>query len=175
MKLVTGEKQWYAIYTRARAEKKVHTSLLKEGFEAYLPLIKRLRQWSDRKKLVEEPLFRSYIFVRVDEKNLYNALNVFGALKYIKFENKAVPIPDKQIEAIRIYLEDPEPDEDSDEALSAGQLVRVKSGPMEGLIGKLVSYKNKFRLIIMIDAIGQVIRLNIPRSRVELVKESEQK
>ncbi len=160
-------KKWYAIYTRSKAEKRVFESLSRNGFQAFLPTIKRLRQWSDRKKMVEEPLFRSYVFIHIEEKNLYNALNVFGALKFVAFERKAVAIPERQIEAIKHYLEDPEDENDAGVEFSKGQLVRVKSGAMEGLIGTLINIKNKHRLEVMIDAIGQVIRLNIARSRVE--------
>lgn len=159
-------KKWYAIYTRAKAEKRVFESLSRNDFQAFLPMIKRMRQWSDRKKMVDEPLFRSYVFIFIEEKNLYNALDVFGALKFVSFERKAVAIPERQIEAIKHFLEDPEEDDENVE-YTKGQMVRVKSGAMEGLIGTLITIKNKHRLEVMIDAIGQVIRLNIARSRVE--------
>ena len=166
---VTKEKQWFALYTRARAEKKVYDELVRIGVTAFLPLIKKVRQWSDRKKIIDAPLFSSYIFVYVDVNDYYNALNVFGALKYITFEGKAVPIPEKQIIAIKRYLDDPLPDGESESELEPGQLVIIKSGPMEGLIGHLVRYRNKFRLMVKIEAVGQTISLNIPRSKVEAI------
>ena len=70
------EKKWYALYTRSRSEKKVLIELQYAQIEAYLPLVTRLKMWSDRKKKVEEPLFRSYIFVYIDEREYFTALNV---------------------------------------------------------------------------------------------------
>lgn len=165
-----NEKKWYALYTRARSEKKVLLELNYAGIDAYLPLITHVRQWSDRKKKVEEPLFRSYIFVHIQEDEFYKTLNLPGAIRFISFENKAVAIPEKQIEAIRYFVNDPEGLSENNQLLPEGQLVKVKSGPMEGLIGRLIRYKNKFRLLVLIEAIGQTITLNIPRSRVDVVK-----
>ncbi|MBV5337002.1 MAG: hypothetical protein J0653_03205, partial [Deltaproteobacteria bacterium] len=82
---------------------------------------------------------------------------------------KAVPIPDNQIIAIRNYLDDFEEVPEEGAILEAGQLVKIKSGPMEGLIGKMIRYRNRHRLIIQIDAIGQNISLSVPRSKVEVV------
>ncbi len=164
-----SEARWFALYTRSRNEKKVHLELQKAGIDAYLPMVSRLRQWSDRKKMVEEPLFRSYIFVHITEAEYFTALNVHGAVRFITFSGKAVPIPENQIMAIRNYLDDFEEVPEEGAILEAGQLVKIKSGPMEGLIGKLIHYRNRHRLIIQIDAIGQNISLSVPRSKVEVV------
>ncbi|MDP3461364.1 MAG: UpxY family transcription antiterminator [Bacteroidales bacterium] len=166
---------WYAIYTRSKAEKKVLAEFVHSGIEAYLPLVLRLRQWSDRKKLVEEPLFRSYIFVHITEKEYFKVLNTQGVLKFISFGRVAVKIPPQQIEAIRYYVSDKESEEDNQDELSEGQLVRVKHGPMEGLIGRLIRMKGKFRLIVQIEAIGKSLTLNIPRTRVEPVSSGKEK
>lgn len=159
--------QWFALYTRSRNEKKVFIELQRSGIEAFLPLISRWRQWSDRKKQLEEPLFRSYIFVYITESEYFKTLNTSGVVRFITFEGKAVPVPENQILAIKQYLQEPEDIPEDEIQLKEGQLVRIKAGPMEGLIGKLVKNKNKYRLIIQIDAIGQNISLNIPRARVE--------
>jgi transcription antitermination factor NusG len=168
-----SEKKWFALYTRSRAEKKVLLELEYAGIEAYLPLITRMRKWSDRLKKVEEPLFRSYIFVCIHQNQYFNAVNVPGAMRFVSFESKAVEIPEKQIEAIRYYLSDPESLSSDEQPIAAGQLVRVKRGQMEGLIGRLVRYKNKHRLLVIIEAIGQTITLNIPRTQVEVVNEAK--
>lgn len=169
---MSNDKHWFAVYTRSKGEKKLAIELQYAGIEHYLPMVKRLRQWSDRKKLVEEPLFRSYIFVYINEADYWKVLNTPGAVRFIKFEGKPVEIPPKQITAIKLYIEDPDPDESDLSDLQEGQLVRVKSGPMEGLIGRLIQMRNQFRLVILIEAVGKSIRLNIPRSRVEAVNEN---
>jgi len=86
-------KIWYAVYTRSRTEKQTQELLLRSGIEVYLPLVKNLKQWSDRKKWVEEPLFRSYLFVHISPAEYYDVLNIPGAVRYITFEGKAVAIP----------------------------------------------------------------------------------
>lgn len=169
---MSGDKKWYALYTRSKGEKKLAIELHYADVEYYLPLVKRLRQWSDRKKIIEEPLFRCYIFVHITETDFYKVSNLPGAVRFVKFEGRPAEIPPQQIAAIRLYVEDPESEETENIDLHEGQLVRVKSGPMEGLIGRLVQVRNQFRLIVLIETVGKVIRLNIPRSRVEPINEN---
>lgn len=163
----TERPYWYAVYTRSKAERKVLAEFERLGIDSYLPLVVRVKQWSDRKKKVLEPLFRSYIFVLTHESDHFKVVQTEGVLKIVGFGKKPVRIPDQQIEAIRFYVNEHEQEEEDPENLSIGQLVRVKHGPMEGLIGRLVRQKNKYRLIVMIDAVGRSLTINIPRTRVE--------
>src|SRR5674476_658639 len=96
--------QWYAIYTIANAEKKLFDNLQEKKIECYLPMRKVLKSWSDRKKWVDEPLFRCYIFVKVSYKEFFTALNVAGAVCYVSFGGKAQAIPEDQINNIRTFL-----------------------------------------------------------------------
>jgi transcription antitermination factor NusG len=64
-----SNKKWYVLYTKPRWEKKVDKALLQKGIESYCPLNRVKRKWSDRIKTIEEPLFKSYVFVRVEEKD----------------------------------------------------------------------------------------------------------
>lgn len=164
----TARPYWYAVYTRSKAERKVFAEFERLGVVSYLPMVNRIKQWSDRKKKVLEPLFRSYIFVLIHESDHFKVVQTEGVLKIVGFGRKPVRIPDQQIEAIRFYVNDITHEEEVEpENLNIGQLVRVKHGPMEGLIGRLVRNKNKFRLIVMIDAVGKSLTINIPRTRVE--------
>lgn len=168
MKNKSSDKKWYAIYVRSRSEKKVITELELAEIDAYLPLITRIKQWSDRRKKVEEPLFRSYVFVHVCEQELFKTNSVFGVVKFISFEGKPVVIPDQQILAIKKYLEEVDDTYTGDfSEFTEGQTVRIKQGQMEGLIGRLVSIRNKNRLLIHIEAVGKTIAINISRSAVE--------
>lgn len=163
-------KNWYAIYVRSRSEKKVAIEFEHSGIDAYLPIITRLKQWSDRRKKVEEPLFRSYVFVHISEQEFFKVKSVFGFVKFISFEGKAVIVPEQQIYAIKKYLSETEIANIEDfSEFTEGQIVRVKQGQMEGLIGRLVSIRNKNRLLIHIEAIGKTIAVNIPKSSVEPV------
>ena len=126
------EARWYAAYTKPRNEKKALERLLAAGIETYLPIQRRLKQWSDRKKMVEEPLFRSYIFVRITQKDYYNVLNTYGVVRYVTFEGKAVPIPNNQIDLIKNLLEQNVEIEAVEESLEPGTRVEVKFGSLIG-------------------------------------------
>ncbi|RLD59403.1 MAG: hypothetical protein DRI97_01070 [Bacteroidetes bacterium] len=159
-------KKWYAIYTRSRAEKKIHDMLLKAGFDAYLPLRKVLKQWSDRKKWVEEPLFRSYIFVRISEAEYYDVLNSPGAVRFITFEGKAVAIPPQQIEAIKQFVDTGQILPDVDLELEPGAMVDIIAGPMKGIHGELLEILGKKKVKIEIDGLGQAVYLELPASHI---------
>lgn len=160
-------KKWFAVYVKSRNEKKVLKQLEDIGVESFLPLITRIKQWSDRKKKVDEPLFRSYIFVHITQNEYYNVLHCNGVVKFISFEGKAVPVPENQINAIRSYINDTELHEIDCGELKEGELVRIKSGQMKDLIGRLVKINGKHRVIIDIESVGQSLPINISRSCVE--------
>lgn len=158
--------QWYAVYTRSRAEKQIHKLLLRAGIEAYLPIRKVLKYWSDRKKWVEEPLFRSYIFVHITEAEYFNVLNIPGAVRYITFEGKAVPIPPQQIEAIKQFIDTGEELPEFEQDLSRGDKVDIIAGPMKGIEGAIVDFKGKKKVKIEINGLGRAVYLDLPASHV---------
>ena len=164
---------WHALYVHSRAEKKVYERLVEMGFEAYLPLITKMKQWSDRMKKVEEPLFKSYLFVRSDEKRHFEILSLPGVTRFVSFEHKAVVVPENQIKAVMKYCDDYVEEEKETETieLHEGQLVRITSGELMGLIGRLAPINNKKRLIVYIESVGHYIPINIPRTKVEPVQE----
>ena len=166
-------KIWYALYVKSRTEKKVAEELKAENIEFYLPLEKKLRQWSDRKKWVEEPLFRSYIFVNITPKEYFRVLYLPGAVKYVSFEGNAVPVPQQQIEAIKIYLEESDPFLLENEKWAVGQPVEVIAGKLTGLKGVLITAKNKKRVKVQIDVVGSSIILQIPKSKLRQIPESK--
>jgi transcriptional antiterminator RfaH len=159
---------WFALYTLPRAEKKAYAELVKKGITAYLPLMRTLKQWSDRKKWVEEPLFRSYIFVNIPENLYFDVLNTNGVVRYITFEGKAVPIPPQQIEAVRFFLSSDDPLPENIENYSPGQSVEVIKGPLKGLTGELIEVTGKHKVRIEISAIGQSLLITIPMGQLKL-------
>lgn len=170
------ERHWHALYVRSRSEKKVLTQLEDLGMEVYLPLVKRVKQWSDRRKKVEEPLFKSYVFVRSSEKEHLTILGLYGVVRFVSFERKAVIVPENEIVAIKRYVEDQEGMSEANALqteLKKGQLVRITSGPMHGLVGRLESVRDKRRLVVYIEVVGQYISVSIPRAKVEPVIEAE--
>ncbi|MBQ4205691.1 MAG: UpxY family transcription antiterminator [Bacteroidales bacterium] len=166
--------RWYAVYVKSRYEKKTSKLLEDRHIEVYLPLLNRLKQWSDRKKMVEEPLFKSYIFVRTDLKNYYDILNTPGVVRFIGFEGKPVPVPYNQIVAVRQFVGENDGTSDLDELqnLQEGQLVEIVYGEMKGLVGRLVSFNGKQRLIVDIESVGRSIPINISRSQVRSLQNS---
>lgn len=158
---------WFAIYTNPRAEKKIFASLTEKGIESYLPLQRTLKLWSDRKKWVEEPLFKSYIFVHIPDDRYFEVLNTPGIVRYVTFEGKAVPIPEKQIEAIRYYLSTEDQPVETNIKLVPGQTVEVLKGPLHGLRGELVEISGRHKVKVEITAIGQSILVTIPLSQLQ--------
>ena len=167
---------WYALYTHPRAEKRAYALLLEKGIEAYLPLLRRLKQWSDRKKWVEEPLFRSYLFVYITEKEYFEVLNTPGVVRYITFEGKAVPVPQNQVDAIRYYLNQAGPQALPDPAaLLPGQEVEILRGPLQGIRGELIEVKGRQQVRIQIDALGQYLHLTVPLTDLKIQKTMERR
>jgi transcription antitermination factor NusG len=164
--------KWYAVYTRARFEKQVWERLNEQGIEAYLPLIKTMRQWSDRKKMVEIPLFTSYVFVKIDRKNYDRVLQTFGAVKYITFEGKAATIPNEQIDNLKIITNSNEKIETTWERRKKGDKVLVTAGSLKGLKGELISDGGRQKVLVRIDGIDQNLTVEVHSSLIETIKDS---
>jgi len=164
--------QWYAVYTRPRFEKQVFQRLQEQGIEAYLPLIKTIRQWSDRKKVVEIPLFSSYVFVNIDRRFYDQVLRTFGAVKYITFEGKAATIPPEQIDNLRIIVNSNEKVETTWEERKKGDKVVVTAGSLKGLTGELITDGGRRKVLVRIDSIDQNLTVEVHSSLIETIKES---
>jgi transcriptional antiterminator RfaH len=154
--------KWYAIYTNPRAEKQVHTRLLEEEVESFLPLQKTYRQWSDRKKLVEKPLLSSYVFVKVIPKEFPKVYKTNGVVKFVSFEGKPVAIPQKQIDNLKLLINSDAEIEVTSEKFVKGDNVEVVAGSLIGLTGELINIGKQKRVIIRIDKLEQNIVVTIP-------------
>tara|TARA_B100001250_G_scaffold413644_1_gene448467 strand:- start:1397 stop:1903 length:507 start_codon:yes stop_codon:yes gene_type:complete len=156
------KKKWIAVYTKPRHEKMVENELFKKGFEVYLPILKERRKWSDRKKWVEFPLFRSYIFVRTEIKNSLFVLQTMGVVRVIKFGGEIAVIQNDSIRAIKLMIEGGYMPEAIDYFVK-GETVEVKSGPLKGLIGEVTRVDNSDRLLVRVDAIQHSVSVQIDR------------
>jgi len=161
-------KKWIAAYTKPRHEKTVENELLKKGFEVYLPILKERRKWSDRKKWVEFPLFRSYIFVRTEIKNSLFVLQTMGVVKVIKFGGEIAVIQNDSIRAIKLMIEGGYMPEAIDYFVK-GETVEVKNGPLKGLLGEVIRVDNSDRLLIRVDAIQHSVSVQIDRGYLKSV------
>lgn len=161
------EPRWYAAYTKSRTEKKVLARLTENGFEAYLPIQRKRHQWSDRLKWVEEPLIRSYIFIRVNESEYYNAINTPGLVCYVTFEGKAAPIPDRQIDMLKMLLNEGAEMEVSNERFAVGEKIIVISGPLVGMQGEMVQYRGKKKVLVRLGSTGTNILVTVGLDLIE--------
>jgi len=169
--MINSKYQWFAIYTRSRFEKKLSAMLSEKGIENYLPLQVEKRQWSDRVKEIEEPLLKGYLFVRVSNKEYFNVLNTNGAVCYISFEGRATPVPEKQIEDLRIFMENYNEKIDvTRENLEKGKMVIVVSGPMKGITGELIGFRGKKRIALRFEKLGYCVLTDISLKDVEVFK-----
>ncbi len=153
---------WYAVYTRPRHEKKVHSQLQYQKIESFLPLQTTIRQWSDRKKKITEPLFNCYVFVRITCKEYYPILNLDGVVRFVTFEGKAVEIPEKQIQLIRNLLGENIEVSDNLANIPIGSPAKIIAGPLIGLTGILSENAGKKLVVFQIDGIGRLIYVKLP-------------
>ena len=161
-------KKWIAVYTKPRHEKTVEKELQKKGFEVYLPLLKQRRKWSDRKKWVEFPLFRSYIFVKTEIKNALFVLQTLGVVKVVKFGGEVAVIQNDSIQAIKLMIEGGYSPEATDYFVK-GDPVEVKDGPLKGLVGEVIRVDNHDRLVVRVDAIQHSVSVQINRAFLKSV------
>ncbi len=162
---------WYAIYTKSRAEKLVFDRLQEQNIEAFLPLQRKLRRWSDRKKWVEVPYINSYVFVKVSEKEYYDVLNTQGAVRYITFEGKAAPIPEWQIEAMKKVISSDQVFHFSSQHFRKGEKISIEHGTLSGYSGEVIHDSDgKKKVLIRIDQIGYSLVVEMDILEVKKVK-----
>ncbi len=152
---------WFAFYVRSRAEKKTASRFAEAGWEYFLPLVKNLRLWSDRKKWVEEPLIKSYIFVRVSPAEIHHIIHTDGVSKVIKFAGNPAPIPDQQIENLKIATASGAELSVTTQEFTHGELVEVKRGALKGVSGLLVEMKGKYKMVMKIDNLDCSIMVTV--------------
>jgi transcription antitermination factor NusG len=164
----TDVENWYALHTRPRHEKLVVQRLSERGVDTFLPMVKEVHRWSDRKKVVELPLFGCYVFAKFvpNKVERLNVLRVGGVLGLVGSHNEGTPIPDGQIDAVRALLEgslswSPYP------FLKIGQRVRVRGGVLEGVEGILLSRNGNNTVVISVDAIQRSLAVRVEGYQIE--------
>lgn len=165
-------KKWLAVYTRPRWEKKVDQLLKEKGIESYCPLNKVKRKWSDRLKTVEEPLFKSYIFVKVDEQDRAMVRITAGAINFVYWNGKPAIIKDKEIAAIRRFLDEYENVEARSLDLKVNQRVRVTSGVFMDQEGKVLDVRPKTARIA-IESLGYMLVAYIDKKKLSSVQSKQ--
>ena len=166
--MANDNSHWYAVHTRARHEKMVAERLLEQGMSAYLPLVKETHRWSDRKKIVELPLFSCYVFARFTPTNedRLRVCRTNGVLQVIGMQGESLPIPDEQIDAVRLLINEQLP-WSAHPFLKIGQRVRICSGALKGVEGILVARNGDRTLVVSVDVIQRSLAVRIEGYQVE--------
>ncbi len=163
---MNDNKNWYAVYTRPRWEKTVATLLLEKGIEFYCPLNKVQKQWSDRKKIVLEPLFKGYVFVSVAEKDKWDLKKINGILNYVYWLGKPAVIKDEEIDLIRKFLHEFNAVEVLHFNMGINDKVIIKQGVLMNYRGIIVEVSgNKAR--VKIDSMGLQLSAVFDRKNLE--------
>lgn len=165
--LNTGVSRWYPVCTLPRAEKKAYQALIDKGLQAYLPLHRQQKQWSDRKKWIEEPLIRSYLFVNINEHQKTEVLMTKGVSRFIYFSNKIATMPERQIEDLKLLLASSFELEVTQEDLQPGEKIIIKAGALKGLTGEIISYRSQKQLMLRLENLGCSIIVNVAAALIE--------
>ena len=165
-------KKWLAVYTRPRWEKKVNRMLLEKGLECYCPLNKVKRKWSDRVKTVEEPLFKSYVFVKVSNEDRSAVRMTPGAINFVYWNGKPAVIREKEITAIRRFLDEYENVEVQQTDLQVNQYVRVTAGTLMDQEGMLLALRHKTAKVA-IESLGFLLIAYIDRSKLTSARQKQ--
>lgn len=160
-----GDRRWFALQTRSRHEKVVRSELAKRDIENFLPLMTRLRQWTDRKKKVEFPLFSGYCFARFALEARLPVLQSTGVVRIIGSDGRPEPIPAEEIESLMIVMNN-RAGYDLHPYLKEGMPVEVIRGPLQGVKGRLVRHSRHCRVVVSISLIQQAVVVEIDAASI---------
>ena len=159
-------KKWYALYTKPRWEKKIFNSLQLKGIEAYCPLNKVRRKWSDRIKVIEEPLFKSYIFVRASEELKTEIRYVDGILNFVYWNGKPAIVKDEEIIEIKKFMSEYDDVEIRAIDVNPADEVMVNAGVMMGASGRVIRTMGNNIVEVRIDSLGFILTAKFDRKNV---------
>ena len=163
------EKRWYAVYTKPRWEKKIARKLEEKGIESYCPLNRVTRQWSDRKKTVHEPLFKGYVFVRIESDKKWDVKQIDGILNYVYFNGKPGIIRDEEIETIQKFLHQFSNVQVEEYKLGLDSKVRIKQGVLMNYEGTIIEvFGNRAR--VKIESMGLQLSAVFEKKNLEPIK-----
>lgn len=169
--VIIDEKKWFVIYTKPRWEKKVNTALLKKEIDVWCPVQKVQKQWSDRKKIIEEPLFKSYLFVHIDyATERLKVLMTDGALNFVHYLGKPAIIKNEEIDVIKRYLDETGTEINiiSSSDFKQDTKVRVSNGVFQNQEGTVLR-TGKRKVYVQLKSLGQVMVVEFPTASLVAV------
>lgn len=167
IRLKTDAHKWYPVYTNPKAEKKAHEALLNKGIEAYLPLRRQLKQWSDRKKWIDEPFIKSYLFVHITQQQQAEVLMTKGIARFIYFGGRVASMPDTQIADLKLLMASGVELEITEENLLPGEKIVLKAGPLKGMVGEIISNRSQRQLALRLENLGCSIIIQVSASLID--------
>lgn len=159
---------WYVLYTKSRCEKAVAEKLASSGIEVYCPLLKRKKLWSDRWKWVEEPLFRSYCFVRLEDYDKDKVFTAKGVVRYLHYCGKPAIVRDNELELLKNWLNEYDHDRIHSSAFREHDKVFLKTGVLIDQKAEVVSQSGNY-LILFLESLGMQIKVDLRKNIVEKI------
>jgi transcription antitermination factor NusG len=168
--LVPGESKWYAIHTRSRHEKWIARQLQEKRIFTFLPLLHQIHRWSDRQSKVEIPMFSCYAFVRIAQttEERLKILRTPGVLSFVGNERQGIPIPDEEIENLRIAIREKIPCA-AHPFIRMGQRVRVRGGSLEGVEGILLCQGGDKSLVVSVELLHRSVAIRVEGYDIESI------
>lgn len=160
---------WYVVHTTPKREKKVANQISNLGMEFFLPTYKTVKQWSDRKKKVEVPLFPNYVFVHTSERERHLLFSISNLVRFVSFESKPVKVREEEIQTVRRILEVDDMEIGEANYFETGSKVRISRGQLAGLEGRVLKNNGRSRLLIRIDELQKAFSINVSTSMLEPV------
>ncbi|RTY71276.1 UpxY family transcription antiterminator [Flavobacterium sp. ZB4P23] len=149
---------WYVVYTKPKWEKKVAEQLQKIGVECYCPLVTQMRQWSDRKKKVEVPLFNSYVFVQLEDSKRNLVFQSVGAVRYLYWLGKPAIVRDEEIEVIKKWLNTSDCVDLTVASYQIGETIQLESGPFADQKATVQEMTNT-HYVLVLESLGCVLKM----------------
>ena len=166
-----ANKKWYAVYTRPRWEKKIAEQLVKKHIESYCPLNKIVRQWADRKKLVLEPLFTSYVFVHTTPQEHLAIKQTDGILNFVYWLGQPAVIRDEEIDAVKQFLDEYHNVQLEKINVNIHDRVRISSGPLMAREGDVIEVRSK-TVKVQLPTLGYALTAEVEKANVEVIQMS---
>nr|WP_309755747.1 UpxY family transcription antiterminator [Flavobacterium sp.] len=151
---------WYVVYTKPKWEKKVAEQLKNKGIACYCPLVTQVRQWSDRKKKVEVPLFNSYVFVQLPEAQRNMVFQSVGVVRYLFWLGKPAIVRDEEIDTIQKWLDPAQANDVSLHSFQVGDAIQLESGPFSSQKAIVQEVTNTHYLLVL-ESLGCVLKMKI--------------
>ena len=151
---------WYVIYTKPKWEKKVAEQLAEAGIDCYCPLITQIRQWSDRKKKVEVPLFNSYVFVQLAESERNSVFQSAGVVRYLFWLGKPAIVRHEEIEVIKKWLNTSDAADIMVDRYKIGDAIQLESGPFSAQKAIVQEVTNTYYVLVL-ESLGCVLKMKI--------------